>query len=310
MYTEENEIMRGTEPSTAEASDETATVGDGELTEETESGKGNSRAEKRAEKKRKRDEEHARAEEARQRERAAAIARAEQRRAKRQQILKTVGAVFIALALLFSVYAVFEDVLFPEDEIYTATKGEALALADVRAYLEAEPLSERALIDRLKADGYATSEIAYALEECNVSFTAQAERAALAYLSTEFFSTDGLLEQLRVDGYTSSEAAAAVNGIMNPEALAELREILRDGWTSKRMVIDLLSGMGYNEINILYAFSACPVDFSLQAERAAVSYLTAEPLLSRDALIAQLEIEGFTSEEAQHGADYAIGSLS
>ena len=241
-------------------------------------------------------------------EKAEAERLARQERLKKH-IIKTVCVfIMLAVALLFSAYAVFGELLFPEDEIYTATKGEALALADARACLSAAPLSEHALIDYLKSEGYAESEIRYALETCSVNFALQAERAALAYLSAGSYSAAALLEQLRVDGFTASESSIAVDGIMNPRAITALRELLRDGWASKQMVFDTLRAMGFGDGHITFALSVSTVDFSLQAERAAVSYLEYETL-SRDALIAQLGIEGFTSVEAVHGADYALSLL-
>ncbi|MBW0119566.1 Ltp family lipoprotein, partial [Pseudonocardia abyssalis] len=71
---------------------------------------------------------------------------------------------------------------------------------------------------------------------------------------------------------------------------------------SRSGLIKQLEFEGFSTADATFAVDTVDVDWMVQAEKSAQSYLDFTSF-SRSGLIDQLEFEGFTSEQARHGAD-------
>ena len=91
-------------------------------------------------------------------------------------------------------------------------------------------------------------------------------------------------------------------------ALASAQTYLSVMNFSYQGIIDMLEYEGYSETECKYAADNCGADWNEQASKAARVYVENEELTSedRDYLIGSLEADGFSTEEAEHGANSVL----
>ena len=96
--------------------------------------------------------------------------------------------------------------------VSTPKTGNSDALSKAEAYLSSgSGLSEEGLRDQLEYEGFSSSEIDYAIKNCNADWKAQCLKKAKAYLSSgSGFSEEGLKDQLEYEEFSSTEISYAI----------------------------------------------------------------------------------------------------
>ena len=122
--------------------------------------------------------------------------------------------------------------LIPSIDVFAATKGEQNALKAVAEYLEDSPMSESSVRDYLDWDGYTSSEIEYAIKNCNVDWNEQAVKYAKKELSEDFESKESLKSSLEGGGFTESQVEYALEACKdtdwNEQALLYAKRIIKE----------------------------------------------------------------------------------
>ena len=70
--------------------------------------------------------------------------------------------------------------------------------------------SYKSLKDQLEYEGFSSSEIQYALDNCGADWNQQAVISAKQYLDVMSFSRQGLIDQLEYEGFTHEQAVYGV----------------------------------------------------------------------------------------------------
>lgn len=98
-----------------------------------------------------------------------------------------------------------------ETLIDNATAGEKNALRSAMNHLEAAHYSYRRLYEQLEKEGYSSSEVTFALNNCGADWNVQAAGAASDYLYLESYSKKELIEKLEEDGFPKEQAEYGAN---------------------------------------------------------------------------------------------------
>ena len=93
------------------------------------------------------------------------------------------------------------------------TLGQKNALSKAKDYLEFTAFSKSGLIDQLEYEGFTTSEINYAVDNCGADWNEQAAKKAKSYMEYTSFSRSGLLDQLEFEGFTPEQAEYGVTAV-------------------------------------------------------------------------------------------------
>ena len=95
---------------------------------------------------------------------------------------------------------------------YTPKTGNSGALSKAEAYLSSgSGFSEEGLRDQLDYEGFSSSEIDYAIKNCDADWKAQCLKKAKAYLNSgSGFSEKSLEEQLEYEEFSSTEISYAI----------------------------------------------------------------------------------------------------
>ena len=155
--------------------------------------------------------------------------------------------------------------------------------------------------------------IAAGLAEGTAASAGQLEAlsAAEVLLETYILSFDDLVSLLTdEEGYTQSEAVyAAVNcgADWNEEALWAAEYLLEYGiFSETALETALIDDLQFTSAQALYALTSLDADWNEEAARGAAYWLSEDPLLSYDELVALLTEEmGFTASQAASGANAA-----
>lgn len=86
------------------------------------------------------------------------------------------------------------------------TIGEKNALKKAGQYLDYSAFSEEGLTEQLEYEGFTSSEVKYAVENCGADWYDQAAKKAEQYLDYGAFSKERLIEQLEYEGFSYSQA--------------------------------------------------------------------------------------------------------
>jgi len=132
---------------------------------------------------------------------------------------------------------------------------------------------------------------------------------ATAYLASMTFSRQGLLEQLQADGFSAEEATQGVDNCgadWNEQALiaaqsyvdTDVLSFSHDG------LIAQLTADGFTDDEAVYGVDNCTADWNAQAVKKAKEYKDMGSYTKEQAL-EQLGLDGFTAEQARHGATEA-----
>ena len=102
-----------------------------------------------------------------------------------------------------------------ETEKESASVGEKNALKSAEDYLSLSTgFSENRLRDQLEYEGYESSEIDYALDNCGADWREQCKKGAQSYLDTSMsFSKQGLIDQLVYEGFDVDMATEVVDEV-------------------------------------------------------------------------------------------------
>lgn len=97
----------------------------------------------------------------------------------------------------------------------SVTTGEKNALKSAKAYLGGSSgFSEEGLRNQLDYEGYETSEIDYAIENCGADWQEQCKICAQNYLNSSMaFSKQGLIDQLVYEGFDTDMATEVVEEV-------------------------------------------------------------------------------------------------
>ena len=194
------------------------------------------------------------------------------------------------------------------------TDGQRTALEKAKSYLDYSAFSREALIEQLKLDDLAESDILFATDNIGADWNAQCLKKAKSYLKYSALSKQELTQRLKADSFTDEEIAYAITEIgesalaggeqeedtennMTPEQKAALdaaTAYLEASALSRQELVDKLTTDGLAESDIIFA--ADNIDWNAQCLKKAEVHLDHTTLTQQD-LIDQLKADGFTSEE-------------
>ena len=80
-------------------------------------------------------------------------------------------------------------------------------------YLRYQAFSRTGLIQKLKYEGFSTSDATYGASRSGANWYAQAAKKAKQYLKYQAFSRTGLIQQLEYEGFTPSQALYGVRAV-------------------------------------------------------------------------------------------------
>lgn len=134
--------------------------------------------------------------------------------------------------------------------------------------------------------------------------SALAEAASL--FKYQSFSYNGLIDMLEYKGYSTEVAEYAADNCgadWNEQALKKAENYLQFSGYSYEALLKILEADCFEADEITYALENCKVDWNEEAAEAAATYVEFSGINSREALINELELAGFTHEQAVYGAE-------
>lgn len=169
-----------------------------------------------------------------------------------------------------------------EDSVLAnASVGQKNAYKKALSYLDYTAFSHDGLIEQLEYEKFSTEDATWAVDNCGADWFEQAVEKGKSYLSYTSFSHDSLIEQLEYEKFTTEQATYAADLLFETSTSDS-----SDNTGTKQDSSDS-SGVTVGKKN------------ALQKAKDYLSFTA----FSYSGLIAQLEYEGFTKEEATYGVD-------
>lgn len=176
------------------------------------------------------------------------------------------------------------------------------------------------MVDLIELNGFSHEAAVYAADNCGADWYEMVWGELNAFWSPEGFDPQDAISNLQLRGFSYEETIYAVtrfceengnrmDGPTEEERAAEVvRLLLKAGrgityWSRDGMIRQLETDNKFSHDAASYAVDSAGIDWSEQACGAAESYITLNPGNTRETYISNLELQGFTHEQAVYGVD-------
>ena len=176
------------------------------------------------------------------------------------------------------------------------------------------------MVDLIELNGFSHEAAVYAADNCGADWYEMVWGELNAFWSPDGFDPQDAISNLQLRGFSYEETIYAVTafceeneirmeGPTEEERAAEIVRLLLEAgrgityWSRDGMIRQLETDNKFSHDTAVYAVDSASIDWNEQAIGAAESYIALNPGNTRETYISNLELQGFTHEQAVCGVD-------